>query len=57
MLTGFRYGALKERDHVQDIGAFARIILKWILEAYVSSGWSGLIWLRIGINGGVFRKR
>lgn len=57
MLTGFRYGALKERDHVQDIGAFARIILKWILEAYDSSGWSGLIWLRIGINGGVFRKR
>ena len=29
-LTGFRYGALKERDLVKDIGVDARIILKWI---------------------------
>jgi hypothetical protein len=52
-LTGFLYGALKERDHVKDKGVDARIILKWILKTYDGSGWSGLIWLTLGIIGGV----
>jgi hypothetical protein len=56
-LTGFQYGVLKERDHMKDTGVDAKIILKWILKAYDGRGWSGLIWLRIGTIGGVFRTR
>jgi hypothetical protein len=55
--TGFRHVALKERDHVKDTGVDARIILKWILKAYDGRGWSGLIWLMIGIIGRVFRTQ
>jgi hypothetical protein len=54
-LTGFRNGVLKERDHVQDTGIDVRIILKWILNVCDGRGWSGLIWLMIGIIGWVFR--
>jgi hypothetical protein len=30
-----------------------RIILRWILEGYSGEVWTGLIWVRIGISGGL----
>jgi hypothetical protein len=39
---------LKEREHLEDIGLDRRIILKWVLKQ--GCVWSGLIWLRIGVN-------
>jgi hypothetical protein len=35
----------------QDVGGWT--ILKWILDKYNGMVWIGLIWLRIGINGGL----
>ena len=32
MLTGFRWGNLREREHVQDLGVVGRIILKLIFK-------------------------
>jgi hypothetical protein len=40
----------KERDHWEDLDVGGWIILKWILDRMV---WTGLIWLRIGTNGGL----
>jgi hypothetical protein len=34
MLTGFWWGNLKERDHVENPGIDGRIILKWTLEKW-----------------------
>jgi len=35
--TGFWWGDLRERDHMEDLGLDGRIILKWILKE-----WDGL---------------
>jgi hypothetical protein len=43
----------KERDHKEDKDAGGWIILKWILERQDGAVWTGLIWLRIGHNGGL----
>jgi hypothetical protein len=45
---GYWWGSQKERDHWedQDVGG-------WMLKTYDGMVWIGLIWLRIGISGGV----
>jgi hypothetical protein len=35
---------------------YARIILKWILEIYARKARTGFIWLRISINGRIFKN-
>jgi hypothetical protein len=30
--TGFWWGDLRERDHLEDLGADRRIVLKWIFK-------------------------
>jgi hypothetical protein len=52
--TGFWWGNLKERDHLEDKGADGKIILKWIFRMW--DGWplNGFIWLRIGSGSGHF---
>jgi hypothetical protein len=41
-----------ERDHFEDLDVDGRIILKWIFKKFYGEAWIGLIWLRIGTNGG-----
>jgi hypothetical protein len=41
---GARWGNLKERDHLEDLGVNWRIILKWMLNKYGGFTWIGFIW-------------
>jgi hypothetical protein len=50
--TGFWWGKVTERDHLEDPGIDGRIILKWIFRKWNVGVWTGSISLRIGIGGG-----
>jgi len=50
--TGFWWGNLRERDHLEDLGIDGRIILRWIFRKGVVGVWTGSGWLRIGTCGG-----
>jgi len=50
--TGFWWGNLRERDHLEDPGADGRIILRWVFRKWDVGVWTGLSWLRIGTGGG-----
>ena len=41
MYTGFLWGNLKEREHLEDVGAEGRII-GWIFRKWDEGGWHGL---------------
>jgi hypothetical protein len=47
-------GNLKERDHLEDLGAGVKIILEWILVKWCGRLWTGCIWLWIGNSIGSF---
>jgi hypothetical protein len=38
--TGFWWGNLRERDHLEGVGVDERIILKWV-------GWRGMDWIEL----------
>jgi hypothetical protein len=40
VLTGFWWGNLRERDHLEDEGVDGRMVLKWILRTNVLE-WQG----------------
>jgi hypothetical protein len=42
---------LKERDHLENLDADERIILKWIFKKWDGEAWRRLIWLTIGRDG------
>jgi len=50
--TGFCWGNLRERDHLEDPGVDGRIILRWIFRKWDVGEWTGSIWFRIGTGGG-----
>jgi len=50
--TGFWWGNLKEREHLEDQGVDERIILRWIFRKWDGMAWNGSIRLKIGTDGG-----
>ena len=50
--TGFWWGNLRKRDHLEDPGVDGRIILRRILRSGMWGAWTGSSWLRIGTGGG-----
>jgi hypothetical protein len=50
---GFWWGDLRERDHLEDLGIDWGIILKRIFKKWDVEAWTELMWLRIGICGGL----
>jgi hypothetical protein len=51
--TGFWWGSLRDRHHVEELVVDGMVILKWILKKLNGSAFVGLIWLRIGKSGGI----
>jgi len=50
--TGFWWGNLRERDHLEYSDVGERIILIWIFKEWDMGVWTGSSWLRIGTSGG-----
>jgi hypothetical protein len=51
VLTGFWWGDLVEREHLEDLGVIGSIILKLIFKKLDGEAWTSLFWLRIGTGG------
>jgi len=45
--TGFWWGNLRERDHLEDPDEDGRIILRWVFRKWDVGAWTELIWLSI----------
>jgi len=43
----------EERDNFEDPGVDGMIISIWVFRKWNGGAWDGLIWLRIGIGGGL----
>ena len=44
---------MKGRDNLEDLSVDGRIIINWIVKKSDKWTWTGLIWLRTGIGGGL----
>jgi hypothetical protein len=50
--TGFWWGNMRERDHLEGPGVDGKIILRWIFRKWDVGSWAGSSCLRIGTGGG-----
>jgi len=46
--TGFWWGNVWERDHLEDTGIDGRMILRWIFRKNDVRAWTGMIWIGVG---------
>jgi hypothetical protein len=53
MHRGFWYENLKERDHLEDLILYGRVMLKWLLKKKNERMCTGLVCLRVGTGGGL----
>jgi hypothetical protein len=44
---------VRGRKHLEDLGVDGRIILRCVLKKKGVRVWTGFIWLKIGISGGL----
>jgi hypothetical protein len=51
--TGFWWGNMRKRYHLEDSGVVGRIILKCIFDKWDVETWAKLIWLSRGTGGGL----
>lgn len=51
--TGLWWGNLKEGEHMGDQGTVGKMLLKCILKKQNGVSWTGIVWLRMGICGGL----
>jgi hypothetical protein len=45
-------GPEENRYHLEGLGIYGQIILKWIFKKWDGKAWSGLLWLSIGTGDG-----
>ena len=50
--TGFWWGNLRERDHLEDPVVDGSVKIRWIFRKWDLGLWTELIWLMIGTGGG-----
>ena len=49
--TVFRWGKLRETDHMEEPIVDGRIILRWIFRKFDVGAWTGSSWFRRGTGG------
>ena len=49
--AGFRWGNVKEREHLEDMDVDGRIMLQLVINRQYGWTWTGLLWLRLGTSG------
>jgi hypothetical protein len=54
MLRKFCLENLKARVHLEEMGIYYRLMLKWVFNKYVVNFYTGSILLRIGTSGKLF---
>jgi hypothetical protein len=52
LYTGFWWGNLRVRDHLEDSNVDERLILSWTFRKWYVGAWTGLSWLRRRGGGG-----
>ena len=49
--TGFSWGNVRERDHLEDPGIDGMVILRWFIKKWYLGVWTGSVCVRTGAGG------